>query len=279
MNPSLLLKISISGLLSCGTVPGANLLFFGNSFTIQNNVSGKVGLLAEAEGKTAPLIVADLAGGEDLAYHLGEINDRPNNNLTHSSLAGGNWDFVIIQGYSTEATSALGDPTAFRANARAIQEAVLNHSPAATVILFETWAREAGHAYYPGSFSNPATMQAEIRQNYGLAAQDLTPHGLVGVAPVGDAFELANFDSSLYASDRYHASPSGSLLASLVLYRTIYGEDVSDISYTNVSSWAGVNSATWSELVNLADTVPIPEPAPALMGLLGFAFSFRRKRS
>ena len=51
------------------------------------------------------------------------------------------------------------------------------------------------------------------------------------VAPVGDAFAALDFSSALYAADLYHPSAAGTLLASMILYRTIYGEKVSDISY------------------------------------------------
>ncbi|QNN22937.1 PEP-CTERM sorting domain-containing protein [Planctomycetales bacterium ZRK34] len=259
-----------------------NLLFFGNSFTIQDDVPGKVGLLAAADGHAAPLIVADLLGGQDLDYHIGEVAANPTNNVNHASIAGDTWDFVVMQGYSTEATH-LGDPADFRADAQTLYTDVRDHASGrgagVTGVLYETWARPN---LVPGSFPTLSAMQAEITTNYHLASNEINiaqGAGSSRVAPVGEAFENLLFDGSLYDADDYHASTKGSLLASMMIYRTIYGEQVSDILYADAQAWAGVNETTWNQLVVIADaTTVVPEPTTfALLGL-GMLVLPRRRR-
>jgi hypothetical protein len=122
------------------------LLFFGNSFSVYDDVPGHVRSLAALAGHPAPLVVADLALGTDLAYHIGQVDSYPENNVAHASLDGTNtWDWVVIQGYSTEATH-LRDPAVFKANALALFQRVKDHASGKGVgvspLLFQTWARE-----------------------------------------------------------------------------------------------------------------------------------------
>lgn len=263
----------------------ANILFFGNSFTQGGDVSGDVGRLAVADGYDAPNIVADLTGGKNLDFHLNEVNTRPANNVDHSAISGDTWDYVVIQGFSTESTSTLGNHAEFASDARALYSGVRNHGSGhgagVTGILFQTWARGPGHAIYPGTFSDPAAMQAEVRGGYQAALAAIqNAHGgsAAHIAPVGDAFESENFNPSLYAGDIYHASNRGSLLASMMLYRTIYGESVSDIAYSSVSGWAGVNASTWSDLTAIADATLIPEPGSLSLLIVAAGLTFLRRR-
>ena len=263
---------------------GLNLLFFGNSFSIGNDLTYDVGRIAQADGHDTPTIVSDLAGGKDVDYHIAEVQKSPENNVAHADLAGGKWDFVIVQGYSTEATH-VGDPEDFVDDMVTMANLVRNHAngQGAKLVLFETWARQPGHSFYPATFDDAAAMQAEIRTNYRAAQQAVDADAGKSVAlyaPVGDAFEKAEFDGSLYGSDLYHASNAGSLLGSMMIYRTIYGEDVSDIEYSTVSSWAGVNEATWKSLAATADgTTLAPEPGTmAMVSGLGVLISLRLLR-
>jgi hypothetical protein len=99
-------------------------------------------------------------------------------------------------------------------------------------VLFETWARRAGHPIYDTSFADPADMQAQLRFHYLDAATRYIPEfstaadrDAVSVAPVGDAWErhLAGGEPPrLHASDDYHAGPAGQYLAALVLYSTLF---------------------------------------------------------
>lgn len=270
-----------------------NLLFFGNSFTIRNSVATKVGQLAQADGHAKPTIVADLMDGQTLAYHLGEVKTNPANNVNAAAIAGKTWDKVVLQEYSTMPTtySSAANPAKFRQDAVKLYDAVLNHSSGrgagVEAVLYQTWARQPGNGqFYPSPFVNAQAMQNQLTTNYELARQDLAAgYGAesVSLAPVGDAFAAMNFDSKLYlsggTSDYYHAGPVGSLLASMVLYRTIYSDKLFDVPYASVSSWAGVDSATWTQLVGVADAAFVPEPASALTAVAAAALLLRRRKT
>ena len=257
--------LALAGLAGATAQPASaepkNLLFFGNSFSQQDNVPGKVGLLAQADGYEAPRIVADLQGGQTFDYHLGEVTNNPANNVASSSLpAGETWDYVVLQGFSTEATEEFNSHAEFARDAVALYEAVRDQSSGkgqgVTPMLYQTWARAVGHEYYPSRWSGPTEMQADVRAGYEAALEALSAvNNDAAVSLVGDAFEARNFELSLYDSDRYHASTSGSLLASLVIYRTTYGEDVGDIAYADVEAFAGVSEERWDVLVAAADSV------------------------
>jgi hypothetical protein len=261
-----------------------NLLFFGNSFTIGSgvNVPTAVGRIAEADGYAAPLIVADLEGGQDLDYHIGQIRNRPQDNVAASAIEGKEYDFAVIQGYSTEATHLQDPANDFIPDAVEISSLIRSQptGPDAKIVLFETWAREAPHSFYTGAnpvFSEPAEMQSEIRTNYLLAVEAIKQdQGAVvaTMAPVGDAFQAGGFDASYYASDNYHASNLGYRLASLMIYRTIYDEMVGDIEYSSVANWVGVSEAQWTALTSLADSVPVtsvPEPTSAMLFVIAIS--------
>ena len=250
---------------------GLNLLFFGNSFTIGGDMPDAVAGLAKIEGYDRPLSVGDLANGQNLAYHIGEVHNNPANNVAHPSLGTGIWDFVVIQGYSTEATH-IGDPAAFRSNALSLYQNIKyhpsGHGAGVTGILFETWARHPSHSFYPSTFADASAMQAEVRTNYWAAFGDIAAakgSNSVRYAGVGDAFECGSFASEFYSSDLYHAGGIGHKLKAMVLYNTIYDEDVSDIPYAaaQAAGWTSMGASNWSNLTAWADGVTSPtSPLP-----------------
>lgn len=253
-------------------VLGKRLLFFGNSFSLGDNVPDAVAGLAEVAGHPRPLVVADLMGGTDLAYHITQVDGYPENNVTHASLTGTNtWDHVVIQGYSTEATR-LRDPAVFRANALALYRRVKDHASGkgagVEAVLYQTWARAPAHSFYPVTFANPAEMQHEIRTNYQAAAEIILsaePGADVRVAPVGDAFELGAFNAAdLYASDLYHAAKLGPKLAAMVIYKAIYQATVTNIPYADAvaAGWTTMSSNDWTRVTYWAEGLTPPEVPP-----------------
>jgi len=267
-----------------------NLLFFGNSFS-QGGVQWRVADLAAADGHRRPVVLLDSLGGMDLTYHLNEVLTNPQNNVTHPLIGTNTWDYVILQEHSTKSTTAMGNPAQFQTDALAIYLQIKNHASGRGAgvqpILFQTWARADGNYLvdpndYRSAWDSPEEMQADLSANYAAAASSMniaTGAGTAVVAPVGDAFASLDFNSALYAADLYHPSAAGTLLASMILYRTIYGEKVSDISYASASSWAGVNQATWNQLVATADAMAVvPEPSTATLVAVGFVLLTRRRR-
>ncbi len=206
-----------------------NLLFIGNSFTAGGPIAHLVRDLATDAGWATPNVQYVAPGGQTLGFHLTNP-DRLN------AIDLGGWDYVVLQELSTGPTDNAGDPAAFKSDATSLYDRVKLASPTSQVLLFETWARQADHSFYPGTFTDPAQMQAQLRTHYNDAADNYIPANAtaavktdVAVAPVGDAWE--NYLNSggpirLHDTDDYHAGPNGQYLTSSVIYSTIYERSV-----------------------------------------------------
>ncbi len=202
------------------------LAFIGNSFTHQGPVPVLVRDIAAGVGWPEPEVDYNAPGGETLSGH----RTLPD---TLALVDAGDWDFVVVQEYSTRPTDNIGDPAQFKTDAAWFYDRIKAASPQAQVVLYETWARHPDHSFYPGSFTDPAQMQAQLRLHYNDAADNYIPANAlfspstdVQVAPVGDAWELhlaAAGALRLHGSDDYHAGENGRYLNALVLYSTIYG--------------------------------------------------------
>jgi len=240
------------------------LLFFGDQFSKDRDVPGLVRDLALFAGYDMPFVVADLALDADLADHVSEVASHPENNVDSVLLPDGDaWDHVIIQGSGTEATR-IGDPLSFRTNAVALYQLVKSNASgkgaSAEAILFQTWAAAPEHGYYPGSFADPAAMQLDIRTNYNAAADMINTGegaGSARVAGAGDAFETGDFYYALYEPDYFAESEFGDRLAAMVLYKAIYHQDATNLSYAAAVSagWTTMNEYDWNNLVRWADGV------------------------
>lgn len=277
-------KLTIAlGVLALATAAHADepksLLFYGNSFSGSGGgVHTLVRDIATAAGHATPHVYGRIVGGQTLEWHEATGTSY----ITTGIPAGDHWDAVIMQEYSTRPTDNVnfGNVPAFLAAAEGLYQAVLDHSPDAQAVLFETWARAPGHSYYPGEWPDPATMQSELRHYYGVADDQLNTIGTSEVASVGDAFELAGFDTSLYGGDLYHASNRGALLISLVLYGTIYDDvTTTDIDLSGVATGLGLAQTDVDFATTYADQIlAVPSPASAAP-LLGVGlFAVRRRR-
>jgi len=139
---------------------------------------------------------------------------------------------VVLQELSTRPTDQIGPAERFKEDATWFYDLAKTANEDCEIVLYETWARRAGHELYDGTFESPAQMQAELRFHYYDAAERYIPAFAtsarpddVRVAPAGDAWEIqlaAGEPPRLHASDDYHASAAGAYLNALVLYSTIY---------------------------------------------------------
>ncbi len=195
--------------------------------------------LAELAGYARPVIVNTSVNGQNLAYHIGQVMNNPSANIEADEImyqSSGNWDDVVIQGYSTEATSAYSIPPAegFIPNATNLYALVRNSAKGGGVrgVLYQTWARATGHEFYPDTFASPDAMQDEIIPNYVRVASLIRTewgNGAVVTAPVGTAFRHAQFSPDFYSDDLYHAGGKyGYDLVSMTLFKAIYGEFIEE---------------------------------------------------
>lgn len=264
-----------------------NILFYGNSFTNGGggirSIPTMVANIAKAAGNETPYTRNAAINGQSLQYHLTNNTQV----ITTGIRPGDLWDAVVLQDYSTWPTH-IGNLSEHLSGSLALYEKVALHSPDVIPVMYETWARSPGHSFYPSSFSGPLQMQQELRDGYRLSTANInTSVGgpLARYSPVGDAWEEADFPRDFYASDLYHASDRGSLLNSLILYGTIYGDSTtSDIDLTNVLSPLGLSAADGARLTGLADIVlarevVVPEPGTACLALISLAVMVGCRRS
>ena len=269
--------LAIAATVSVAHAEPKNLLFYGNSFS---GSGGGVHLLvrdiATSAGFETPHVYGRIVGGQTLEYHLNTGTAA----IVTGIPQGEEWDAVVMQEYSTRPTShpSDGNIPGFLSAAEGLYSAVLDHSPNADAVLFETWARAPGHFVYPGIWSEPAEMQAELRTNYALCQTQLSSLGFAEVAGVGDGFEAGNFDVSLYGGDLYHASNKGALVAALVLYGTIYDDtQTSLIDLSAVGMSLGLSENEIAEAALYADTALVPAPG-SLGVMLGMGLLATRRR-
>ena len=248
-----------------------NLLFFGNSFTFLNDMPISLGQIAVADRHVQPYVVVEAGDSRTLGDQIDQINATPANNVNNLP-AGQTWSNVIIQQFSTGATTKFGDPVQFRADATTIYNLTKANSPSVRPVLYATWAYLGTDTNLYGTpswqYANPSEMTADIRANYDQAAAELNaayPTANATVAHVGDFWDSLGNTPDLYGGyDTKHPSARGSLIAALTLYKTIYSENVSDIPWSAVSSYFEVRSisqADWTQMTNLVDGIPT---APAV---------------
>jgi hypothetical protein len=249
-----------------------NVLLYGNSFSFYNGGVGP-GLrrVAEAAGHPTPNVYERLSSGQTMSYHA--TNPSQVAAISNSLLPGQEWDAVVMQGQSLEATATLGNPLQFRNRALTIATNVRNHSPGAIAVLYQTWARAQGHFFYPGTYPAPLAMQAEINAGYQLAADAINASmgsGAAEVARVGDGVALLEFEQSYYAADLFHPGPATTVLASMCLFTAIYGERACDIQADlsaggPLIAWLsniGLAAADWRAMAAIADRCARPELRP-----------------
>lgn len=292
-----MLVVALTG--SFANAQPLSIIFYGNSFTFGAGSSRPVDSvfrdIATIAGHDRPYTVSAAVSGQDLEWHVGNNTQR----ITSSIPPGQNWDYVVLQEHSTKLTRAYTGSPSFPASieeskttAVQLHNAVKAHSPGAKPVLYETWARGPGHAFYTGASpqfpGGPSEMQAEIRDGYNMlqaALDEAAGEELTLIAPVGDAWEEANYDN-LHSGDLWHAQNRGTLLAALVIYGTIYGDsDTSALDLTDRRLLDSLNlSVSDGEfLTAAADSIlaPVPEPSTVVLaigGLLGIGAVVRRRQ-
>jgi len=242
---------------------GKNLLFYGNSFSFFNGgVAQIVRTIAVEAGYPAPTYQERLVAGQDLHFHATDPAQVAA--IGNFLPPGQTWDIVIMQGISTEATQILGHPAQFVADAIMILGNVRNHSPAATGVMYQTWARAQGHSFYPTYFPSPLAMHDEVRTNYRQAIPAIEAVFGAGAAvnsAAGDCAALLEFDPAIYFTDLHHPARELTVLASMCLFTSIYSRLTCDImpDFSLPSPLGallnsyGLNGHDWQRLAGIAD--------------------------
>jgi len=196
-----------------------------------------VGELAIADGKPAPIIKKQARAGKDLNWHLAQIEAEGENHLLYQE----DWDYVVIQEYSTGPTSInpqIG-PEKFLANVLQLYDYVAQSSPKAKIVMYETWARPVAQVQIYTDGYTIEKMQQELHLGYTLAAKQINEKAgqmIAKTAPAGQVWKKYGWDPTLYGGQGdgtkvdYHQGPKGALINAMTLYATIYNEQVADLS-------------------------------------------------
>lgn len=245
-----------------------SVLFIGNSFTfadfgVQARPMGGVpelfARIARQDGHT-PQVQMVAPGGTTMHQHF----DNGHGEIT--AIKSKQWDYVVLQGYSSDATHAAPHSGEFLEYGKKIAEVIRQNNSATKIVLYETWAYPKGSQEL-APFTNQAQMLDEIAANYRVLAREI---GAVAVAPVGDAFfEAQNCPRhyDLYAPNlNKHSNDTGYLLSALVFVRTFYGQlpatiapvltDVSPEDTAWLASIAEANVRAWQHAME-----PLKMPA------------------
>jgi hypothetical protein len=225
-------------------------LFIGNSFTfgartlvehyrpdlvtdLNHEGIGGVPALFETFAREAGLdwtVSLETSPGRPLQWHL----DHRRAAIT------GEWDAVVLQGYSTLDPDRPGDPATHIAAAKELAALFHHSNPSAQIDLVSTWTRP-DQTYRPGGhwYGKPIAAMAD-----DLAAANrqalVESHDLTATIPVGQSFDRAIRDGiadpnpydgidpgkiDLWADDHYHASAAGYYLEALVIFGRVTGID------------------------------------------------------
>jgi hypothetical protein len=182
------------------------ILFIGNSFTLEHNLPGLVGDLAEQAGWTVAVSV-HARNGAFLWEHL-ERMTVPQMLDMHGIDAAGRV-LLVLQDHSTAALTAETRARSLAAFA-ALRD--LRHRK----LVFPAWPRREGHKLYgqPAMPRSPREMADRITRHSSQAAETAG----AALAPVPQAWMLG-MGLPLHRSDGYHASLTGAWLTALVLAR------------------------------------------------------------
>lgn len=195
-------------------------LFIGNSYTFQHGVPD---LLQEhrpapVEGRKQRYETAMIAeGGAKLISYV----DRADVVAALNSVM---WDYVVLQGQSTMAFHS-GDRQRFEEAVRWFGNAA--RGSGARLVLFETWPRRPGDAFYASTanrdFTPPRDLADMTQRIAGVNEKAALSVGAMR-APVGRCWLSAlekDTAAPLYADDGSHASKDGAQLAAQVIHRTL----------------------------------------------------------
>lgn len=177
--------------------PPARILFIGNSLTYGNDLPAMVCTLARATGRQ---VTCEAVAKPDYS-----LEDHWNDRDARRAIARG-WDVVVLQ----QGPSALPESRALLVEYVKRFDGEIRKTGARTAI-YMVWPSRTRRGDFDG-----------VSRSYAAAAKAVD----AVLIPAGDAWRAAwaiDGKLPLYGADGFHPSPIGSYLASLVIYRQLFG--------------------------------------------------------
>ena len=201
-------------------------LFIGNSYTFFSDLPELFRALAEKNGKDIEVSSVTKGGWSMIKYlDLGDENSEKLN----EALSKSPYDAVILQDHSI---MSIKTPELFADGMTRMKERL--EGKADRIILYQTWARKAGHKTLSENGWTREHMHQVVTSAYRGMAAELGAE----IALVGECFYCvseAHPEIELYNSDGTHPSYEGSAFAAICHYRTMYGELPEDCSSLKLS--------------------------------------------
>ncbi len=206
-----------------GITQTKNVLFIGNSFTMNNQMPKKLERIAKREGES--LFTAQVTtGGKDWAFHA-------KNPQTYQMIKSEPWDYVVLQGLSYEplyAEHLLTEKTL--KYGKILIDSIRYHHPNAKIMLFMTWGYKDGiYIEHERKSIEYEEMQERLQKQYNRFGELYK----VAVVPVGKVWEKTRDqypDYNLYSEDDYHQNELGSFLIASTFYSMIFNKTIQDYS-------------------------------------------------
>ena len=203
------------------------ILFIGNSYTFFSDLPELFRALAEKNGKDVDVSSVTKGGWSIIKYlDLGDENSEKLN----AALDNAYYDAVILQDHSI---ISIKTPEQFADGMTRMAERL--EGKAERIILYQTWARKAGHKTLVENGWSREQMHEVVTSAYRGMAAELG----ADISLVGECFyrlSEAHPEIELYNPDGSHPSYEGSAFAAICHYRTVYGELPADCSSLNISA-------------------------------------------
>ena len=190
-----------------------NVLFIGNSYTFYHEMPVLFENLAKANQKKVT-VDSVTRGGRRLYENL-VCGDAEHEKIAEL-LQNKSYDVLFLQEQSYH---ALVDYGSFEEGVLGLAKLV----DANRTVLYATWGRKSGCDLLDKYGWTSEQMGQKLHEAYSSAAQKCGAE----VSPVGLAFNainLGNSDIELYAPDLSHPSRTGSVLVTVMHYKTVFGE-------------------------------------------------------
>jgi len=225
---------------SAGSV---SVLFVGNSLTQVNDLPTVFKSFAAASGLHVEVDVYSVTPGGAF------LGDHWKRGQALALLRAQHPNFLILQGQSVEPLLA---PQNFAYYARLFKtEADQLQSK---TILFSTWARPDGDAYYKDATSGGSSLEMQTRLNssYSTLAQNIG----ATLAPIGLAWQRVHevAPQIQLLDGTQHPSPAGTYLAAAILFRTLFNSSAVGSAYYSI-----LPPTTAHTLQRIADSIPADE--------------------
>lgn len=229
-------------------------LFLGNSYTNFNNLPGLTSSMAEAEGNYI-YTESNTPGGYTL-------NQHSTGTTSLNLIAGGGWDYVVLQEQSQIPTIEYLRDNYMYPGASSLKESILEHNPCAKIVMYMTWGRQYGGmqctsdgVFCSVDFEDFSHMTDTLATAYENVAESIGAQ----VAPVGKAWDHALTYSTtdpalvLHATDQSHPNYSGSYLAACVFHGIFWNESPVGNTFTGSLNESEASYLQNSALVTLEE--------------------------